>query len=57
MVVSTTPTLFSVRGAKKTRVPTAAAPWYLVSEVTPAVMLMVENVSVAVSTTPTLFSV
>jgi len=56
VVVSKTPTLFSVRGPKKTRVPTAAALWYLVLEVTPAVMLMVENVSVAVSTTPTLFS-
>ena len=57
VVVSSTPILSSLRGAKKTLVPTAAAPLYLLLAVTPAaVVLMVEKVLVTVSSTPTLSS-
>ena len=60
--VSSTPTLFSLYGAKKTRltpsllVTAAPAPRYLPSPRTPAArVLMVRKVSVTASSTPTLF--
>jgi len=57
VVVSSTPTLSSFQGTKKTLVPTAAAPAYLPAAVTPAAVVpMVEKLLVVVSSTPTLSS-
>ena len=54
VVVSSSPMLFWRWGAKKTRVPSAAAPWYFMTEpvLKPAVR-MVEKVDVVTSSTPT----
>ena len=54
VVVSSTPTLSSLTGAKKTLVPTAAAPAYLEPSLTPAaVVSMVEKVwAIATSARP-----
>ena len=54
--MSSTPTLSSFAGAKKTLVPTAAAPEYLKPSVEKAEMSMVEKALVVESSTPTLFS-
>lgn len=49
VIVSSTPTLSWLRGAKKTRVPTATAPEYLASAVTPAVVVEIVEKTAALS--------
>ena len=54
VVVSSSPMLSWRWGAKKTRVPSAAAPWYFMTKPEPKLAVgMVEKVDVVTSSTPT----